>query len=135
VIRDFRADDQDRYRWVSEFLLHVLGEQAIFQSVDIGLKFPRPLGEGMQGEYHAANVVFLGTGFAALAFLNPQHLFALAVVLFDFPADPTQVLHNDGGILGQVVGGDMASCENAGVKIGHIRLGIVREGRDEELAI
>ena len=61
----------------------------------------------MPDEYRATDVVFLGAGGAALAFLHPEHSLALAVGLLDFPADPTEVLDGDGGILGQVVGGDM----------------------------
>jgi hypothetical protein len=61
--------------------------------------------QAVPGEYRAADVVFLGAGGAALAFLDPEHLLALAVVLLDFPADAAEVLDSDGGILGQVVGG------------------------------
>ena len=59
----------------------------------------------MPGEYRAADVVSLGAGLAALAFLHPQHLLAFPVVLLDFPADAAHVLDRDGGILGMVVGG------------------------------
>lgn len=64
----------------------------------------------MPSEYRAADVVFLGAGLAALAFLHAEYLFAFAVVLLDFPADSTHILHGDGGVLGKVVGGDVFRC-------------------------
>ena len=59
----------------------------------------------MPCQYRAADVVLLGAGLAALAFLHPEHLFAFAMVLLDFPACAAHALHGDGGVLGRVVGG------------------------------
>ena len=60
----------------------------------------------MPREYHAADVVFLGAGGAALAFLYPEHLLSLAVVLLDSPTDGAHVLGGNARVLGKVVGGD-----------------------------
>ena len=59
----------------------------------------------MPCQYRAADVVLLGAGLAALAFLHPEHLLAFAVVLLDFPACAAHALHGDGGVLGRVIGG------------------------------
>lgn len=59
----------------------------------------------MQSEYCAADMVFLGAGLSALAFLQAERLLPLPVVLLDFPADAANILDGDGGILGMVVGG------------------------------
>jgi hypothetical protein len=62
--------------------------------------------EAVPSEYDAADMVFLGTGFAALAFLYAEHLFTFAVVLFDFPASATDRLDVNGRIYGIIVGGN-----------------------------
>ena len=78
-----------------------------FQGVNICFQFSGEFRQAVPREYHAADVVFLGACGAALAFLNPEDLFSLAVVLLDFPADFAHSLHGDAGGLRKVVGGDV----------------------------
>jgi len=66
--------------FLSAFLI-IIGKQAVFKEVNICSEFSGKPGEAVPSEYCAANVVFLGAGVAALAFLHAEYLLAFPVVL------------------------------------------------------